>query len=106
LQVFSINNFLENENGAVTVDMVPLMALVVALGLAVIGVAQTGVANLSRETSELMEGDSIISTSFASLQPSGSSGGGNGNNGFGNGDQDAPGNSEFNNNAENAGGNN
>ncbi|MBM9594033.1 hypothetical protein [Roseitranquillus sediminis] len=28
------------------------------------------------------------------------------NNGFGNGNQDAPGNSEFNNNAENAGGNN
>ena len=30
---------------------------------------------------------------------------GKGNNGFGNGDQDAPGNSEHNNNAENAGGN-
>ncbi|MFT5869374.1 MAG: hypothetical protein ACI8TF_001486 [Paracoccaceae bacterium] len=41
----------------------------------------------------------------ASILDDGGTSNSNGNNGFGNGDQDAPGGSEMNNNAENAGGN-
>jgi len=103
-----IDNYLENENGAVTVDMVPLMAVVVAMGLAVVAIVETGVTDASAQFTEVMGRDSIISTSFEGARPlgaAGSVGNGNRNNGFGNGDQDAPGNSEFNNNAENAGGN-
>jgi hypothetical protein len=47
-------SFLTAESGAVTVDMVPLLAACVALGLAVMGVVSGGIENLSSDSSDAL----------------------------------------------------
>jgi Flp pilus assembly pilin Flp len=60
----SVRRFLADEAGAVTVDMVPLMAATVALGLAVMGIVSGGIENAADGISTTMEGDVIIQTAF------------------------------------------
>ena len=113
-----ISEFLYSENGAVTADYVVFTSAVAFSAVAAMDANYDALSSQSLEIVSLLNGESIISTSFEELTALGTSGeggnggggngtGGNGggNNGFGNGDQDAPGNSEFANNAENAGGN-
>lgn len=63
-------NFIQSEHGAVTVDMVPLMAATVALGLAVGGVVSVGVEDVSTEISTALI-DQDVTTGFvqAELEP-------------------------------------
>lgn len=56
--------FLRAEDGAVTVDFVPLLAIVVGLGLAVMGVVSGGVENLSGDIDTQLV-DQTITTEFA-----------------------------------------
>ncbi|MFO6463038.1 hypothetical protein ACK8OR_01485 [Jannaschia sp. KMU-145] len=54
-------NFISEESGAVTVDWTVLTAGLVGLGLAVAGVASTGVQSTSNDIDETLRGVSIIS---------------------------------------------
>lgn len=57
-------DFIQSDHGAVTVDMVPLMAATVGLGLAVLGVVSGGVENASADIeTALVQQD--ITTEFA-----------------------------------------
>jgi hypothetical protein len=51
------SQFLTEEDGAVTVDMVPLMGMVVGLGLAVTGVVTGGVSDLARDIRDALNAD-------------------------------------------------
>lgn len=56
--------FLQNEEGAVTVDWVVLTAGLVGLGLATLSVVSSGVGDLTNDTSEALSNEYIISTNF------------------------------------------
>ena len=62
-----MNDFLQDETGAVTVDWVVLTAALVGLGLAVVIVVRTGVGTQSQAIDDQLESDSIIKTSFSAL---------------------------------------
>ena len=55
----SLNSFLSNESGAVTVDWVVLTAALVGLGLAVISVVSGGLENLSGDIKTQLEADHV-----------------------------------------------
>jgi len=60
----SLQKFLSDDSGAVTVDWVVLTAAIVGLGLAVMSVVSGGVSNLSSEIEGQLT-DQTISTAFA-----------------------------------------
>ena len=62
----ALNNFFENESGAVTVDWVVLTAGIVGLGLATMAVVSGGVEDLSGDVNTQLASQTI-STSFGSL---------------------------------------
>ncbi|PIV74299.1 MAG: hypothetical protein COW55_09775, partial [Rhodobacteraceae bacterium CG17_big_fil_post_rev_8_21_14_2_50_65_11] len=62
--MFCVKALWKDESGAVTADSVPLIAATVTLGLAVSGQIISGAADITRDTSESMSGDSIIVASF------------------------------------------
>ncbi len=59
-----LKQFARNEGGAVTVDMVPLIFMGVALSLVVSGRIISGVADLSQDSADHLDGNSIIVVSF------------------------------------------
>lgn len=121
--------FCRNESGAASVDWVVLAAACVGLGMGVTNVVATELSELSQEVRAELQRDMLnnpfdinetelgsngcahlyldpqsAASSSAAYLANGCStaGGSNGNNGFGNGTQPAPGNSAANNNAANA----
>lgn len=54
--------FIDQEDGAVTVDWVVLTAAIVGLGIAVYGVVSTGVEDLSTDISDQLESQGITTT--------------------------------------------
>lgn len=64
----TFTHFLMSEEGAVTVDMVPLMALAVSLCLAVMGAVSGGVENLSGEINTQLA-DQQIASAFEATEP-------------------------------------
>lgn len=125
--------FLAEETGAVTADYTFWLTAVVWSGSVGVDAQFTALDGTTARITEALQSERIIYTRFeqrnddgafpslaaafddrttdagaftASLEDEGGNGNGgpNGNNGWGNGDQDAPGNSGPNNNAENGGG--
>lgn len=60
----SINAFINDESGAVTVDWVVLTAALVGLGLAVMSVVSGGVENISNDIGQSLANQSVGGTTF------------------------------------------
>jgi hypothetical protein len=127
----NINTFLKSESGAVTTEYVLWITASVRSTMTMVAVPSDGVETLADRIATDLSSGTIVFTSFKGLasedrvlsstriasddggegegpgddtDASGDTGGPQGNNGWGNGDQDAPGNSGPNSNAENGGG--
>jgi Flp pilus assembly pilin Flp len=61
-----MQNFIQDETGAVTVDWVVLTAALVGLGLAVMGVVSSGISSQADAIDDTLTNESIIRTSFTS----------------------------------------
>lgn len=61
----SINTFINDESGAVTVDWVVLTAALVGLGLAVMSVVSGGIENLSSDIGQSLANQAVGGTGFA-----------------------------------------
>lgn len=61
----SINTFINDESGAVTVDWVVLTAALVGLGLAVMSVVSGGIENLSSDIGQSLANQGAGGTDFA-----------------------------------------
>lgn len=57
-----INNFCNDESGAVTVDWVVLTAAIVGLGIAVVATVRTGVGNLGTQISTSLSTEGAVTT--------------------------------------------
>ncbi|KIT14698.1 hypothetical protein [Jannaschia aquimarina] len=64
MSIATAKTFFNDETGAVTVDWVVLTAALVGLGLAVMGVVQTGVGDLTGDIGAQLGKDHMVQTQF------------------------------------------